>query len=146
MVERAERATSLACNIIYSVHRDRRHDFAEEENENLFGENVAGCVDARVIIVFRDYISPLWMAGEKDREREREREREQSDCLLAVAKELAVTTLRSDLLNFRRARAKRLREMESETVEGLVSAENAPVFPLISPVGRRFFLSFYASP
>lgn len=40
-------------------------------------------------------------------------------------KKLAVTTLRSDLLNFRRGsrRAKRLREMESETVEGLVSAE-----------------------
>ena len=38
-------------------------------------------------------------------------------------KKLAVTTLRSDLLNFRRARAKRLREMESETVEGLVSTE-----------------------
>ena len=72
-------------------------------------------------------------------ERERERKREQSDCPLAVAKELAVTTLHSDLLNFRRARAKRLREMESETVEGLVSAGNAPVFSLISPVGRRFF-------
>ena len=87
-----------------------------------------------------------WRERRTEREKEREREREQSDCLLAVAKELAVTTLRSDLLNFRRARAKRLREMESETVEGLVSAENAPVFSLISPVGRRFFLSFYASP
>lgn len=56
---------------------------------------------------------------------------EHSDCPRPMEKgkkkrkKLAVTTLRSDLLNFRRGsrRAKRLREMESETVEGLVSAE-----------------------
>ena len=49
---------------------------------------------------------------------------------------LAVTTLRSDLLNFRRGsrRAKRLREMESETVEGLVSS--GLLFNI--PLGRRF--------
>lgn len=88
---------------------------------------MVGDVDTRIIIVFRNYISHCGYQGGK----------RHADCP-RLWKKLAVTTLRSDLLNFRRARAKRLREMESETVEGLVSTETRRSLLLISPLVGNF--------